>query len=411
MAIGSDDDDEVAFSTAVVEVQRRHGTVRVAEARPNGPGQFRIQCRRFMFTYATHLNKPEYVNWFQQLTRKIPLFIRLAHETGDESVPYIHTHVLIDMGSVYNKRDATTFFDFPAPPEYVDRLGIPRDTIHPHFKMYPSARAFDDCKGYLSKQDPDNADLASFVRRNQRHRGRQSESDATAPGVVEAIWDAPTIQEALRRNVERVTDASGILQIYQHRPEEGEVDPHLPYDELWAWQRELVDEVTPRAIPHDGKVIWYYDPNGQHGKGRVQEYLEDAVLDETGNRKWLCIAGSCSSRHVMLHAHNERRAGWTGHGVCIDVTRTRSHNDELYTIIELFLNARWTVSMYQTGRGRIPSPWVVVFANFWPKVDALSTSRWVIRELVGRQREEPEVQPRDIYYMEHAAAPRVWGHN
>lgn len=377
---------------------RPGGTTRVTAPEPEAPAagrKFRLQGRRFLFTYATHLVKAEYINWFQQLTHRIPVFIRLAHETGDESVPYNHTHVAIDMGSVYNKRDATTFFDYPAPPEYVDRHGVPRDTIHPMMKNLPSAKAFDDAKGYLSKEDPENSDLAEFVRRG---RSNERGDSATQPGLVDAIWDAPTVQEALRRNVADVREASGVLQIYQHRPETGEVDPHLTLEELWPWQRQLVDEVAPRAIPHDGKVIWYYDPEGQHGKGRVQEYLEDAVLDDAGNRKWLCIAGSCSSRHVMLHAHNERRAGWTGHGVCIDVTRTRSHNDELYTIIELFLNARWTVSMYQTGRGRIPSPHVLVFANFWPRIDALSTSRWIIRELVGPQRQQPEVVPRDIHY-------------
>lgn len=415
----SSDEEVVSFAEAREDAARRRagakilasiavqrgpsGSVRTSAPapEPETPDEepkktFRLQGRRFMFTYATHLGKEEYINWFQQLTHRIPVFIRLAHETGDESVPYNHTHVVIDMGSVYNKRDATTFFDFPAPPEYVDRNGVPRDTIHPNIKTLPSARAFDDAKGYLSKQDPDNEDLASFVRRERRNQG--SDRDRNTGSLVEQIWEATTIQDALRLNVAELRDATGVLQIYQHRPETGEVDPHLTREELWPWQAQLVNEVGPRAIPHHGKVIWYFDPDGQHGKGRVQEYLEDAVLDSDGARKWLCIAGSCSSRHVMLHAHNERRAGWTGHGVCIDVTRTRSHNDELYTIIELFLNARWTVSMYNTGRGRIPSPWVIVFANFWPRIDALSTSRWVLRELSGPQGENPEVIDRDIDY-------------
>jgi hypothetical protein len=380
---------------------RRRADERIMEAlrtemeeREKEKRAYRVQGRRFLFTYATHLPKEEFVHWFQQLTHRIPVFIRLAHETGDETVPYNHTHVLIDMGTVFNKRDATEFFDFPAPPEYVDRNGVARSTIHPNIKNIPSAKAFDDAKGYLSKEDAANQDLACFVRRS----GRDDRGDRSAGGIVDTIWASPTVQDALRQNVGDVREAAGVLQIYQHRPEQGEVDAPLAREELWKWQLELVDEVHGRAVAHNGKVIWYYDPEGQHGKGRVQEYLEETEKDESGNRKWLCIAGSCSSRHVMLHAHNERRAGWTGHGVCIDVTRTRAHNDELYTIIELFLNGRWTVSMYNTGRGRICTPWVVVFANFWPRIDALSTSRWILRELVGDQGKEPIVTRRSIRY-------------
>lgn len=358
--------------------------------------EFRLQGRRFMFTYATHLNKEEWIRWFSQVTHRVPEFIRCAHERADEECPYEHTHIIIDMGTVYNKRDATRAFDYPAPAGYVDRHGRRKEFLHPHFKSLPSAKAFDDAKGYLSKEDPANEDLAHFRRPETRGGVSRNQADSD---LVERIWRANSLQDALRDNVEKVGDTLGIVQLYRYRPATESNLPQLAPEEMWAWQRELVEEVRTPAVPHNGKVIWYFDHDGQHGKERIQKYLVMEDKDEHGRRKWWRNTGSCSTKHVLQAAKDVLRSGWTGHGVLIDMPRARAVNDELYNIIEQFLNGVFTSSMYEGGTVEMPwTPWVIVFANFWPKISALSTSRWVLRELVGPQRQEPELFHRDVNY-------------
>ena len=56
----------------------------------------KIANRRLLLTYKTHLDKDAWIEWLTTKTGLTPDFVRLAHETGDKTNPYNHTHCVID---------------------------------------------------------------------------------------------------------------------------------------------------------------------------------------------------------------------------------------------------------------------------------------------------------------------------
>ena len=71
----------------------------------------KIANRRILLTYKTHLDKDAWIEWISTKTRITPDFVRLAHETGDKTNPYNHTHCVIDFGKVFQTVNMS-YFDY-----------------------------------------------------------------------------------------------------------------------------------------------------------------------------------------------------------------------------------------------------------------------------------------------------------
>ena len=71
----------------------------------------KIANRRLLLTYKTHLDKDAWIEWLTTKTRIAPDFVRLAHETGDKTNPYNHTHCVIDFGKVFQTINMS-YFDY-----------------------------------------------------------------------------------------------------------------------------------------------------------------------------------------------------------------------------------------------------------------------------------------------------------
>ena len=104
----------------------------------------KIANRRLLLTYKTHLDKDAWIEWLTTKTKITPDFVRLAHETGDKTNPYNHTHCVIDFGKVFQSINMS-YFDY--------------ENIHPHIRVLKSAKALKDAKTYIAKEDPANKDL------------------------------------------------------------------------------------------------------------------------------------------------------------------------------------------------------------------------------------------------------------
>ena len=157
---------------------------------PPAPGDVfsktKIANRRILLTYKTHLDKDAWIEWISTKTSITPDFVRLAHETGDKTNPYNHTHCVIDFGKVFQTVNMS-YFDY--------------ENIHPHIRVLKNAKALKDAKTYIAKEDPANKDLLV----------------ETTP-VADIVWSKDSLQEALRM-AKKPSDATGIIALYNAKSE------------------------------------------------------------------------------------------------------------------------------------------------------------------------------------------------
>lgn len=300
--------------------------------------------RRALLTYKTHLDKDLWIEWITDKTGFAPDFVRLAHELGDSTCSYEHTHVVIDFGKAFQTTNMR-YFDY--------------ENIHPHIRVLKNAKALADAKTYIAKEDPTNKDL--LVEKTH---------------IADMVWDKPTLREALRM-AKKPSDATGIIALFNAK------DDSLPTLPEWRlpkqdWQLELINKFEPPTHAHNArKVHWYYDEIGGTGKSIVADYL--AITEP---QKWFTTGAFGNAKDasvIILHAIQQ---GWNGHGIIIDLPRQAESNVGFYQVIEDLKNGRITSQKY-AGKvkyiGTIPH--VIVFANWKPNFSKLSLDRWVLHHI------------------------------
>lgn len=331
---------------------------------------FRFQRKYAMFTYKSHIPKDAYKLWLENRTHRVCDFIRLAHETADANHPYIHTHALVDFGKAFSTRNCH-FFCWPTEDkELQDSCG----GIHCNIRFYNLKSVFESVKNYIAKEDPDNADL---------------KVDNTF--LVDRVHAAPSAIQALRDHVTRPGDVSGILQLYNMRPE-----PELTVCDRpnFPWHRDLLQELESSTRGPLRLIRWYYDPVGGTGKSWLIKYLEDNYRDPI---LWTALSGLENARETANLLVNARSQGWTGFGVLIDLSRAFEFGKVLYSILESLKNGRLSSTKYQGARLRLDGePWLIVMSNFWPQVGNMSMDRWDIREILP----DRTAVPRHPHYRE-----------
>lgn len=314
------------------------------EMRENASG-FRIQAKAYLLTYKTHLDKGELETFLTQTGghRSTKTFLA-AHETGDTSCPYLHTHVLVEFPKAVRSRDCR-IFDF--------------DGIHPNIKVLNGAKAVRDAEVYLCKEDVANADRLS------------------QPTLIDKILSAPSAIEACRRVAEKPGDIGGILMGYGLKVVEmklpDSIDPNTR-----PWQKEMLEICKKTAHPRH--IYWLFDEIGLTGKSSFSNYLEDELEDDEVKR-WFCLADVSNTKEVAHQVLTACSQGWNGHGVVVDLSRSFEHSSAVYTVLENLKNGRMTSVKYQGGRVRMAPPHVIVMANWWPDITRLSADRWKIREI------------------------------
>jgi len=298
---------------------------------------FRFQNKYTLLTYKTHIQKKIFITWIMQLIPSIT-WIRLAHETGEEG-EYQHTHVLIDMGKAFQTRNPR-FFDY--------------EDIHPHIKILPNQKAFRDAQVYIGKEDPENQDLKK------------------KPDWKEAVLNSRTTLDAIKYAT-RPGDISGIIQLHGLKKADYRTIPEPPIT-LRKWQQEIVDELHLR--PDNRTIMWLFDREGNCGKTKLAEYLE-----EENPQAYLNASDLGTSRDAATIIENALTMGWSGHCILIDLERCTETHDRMYSYIECIKNGKITTQKYSGRVLRFDKPHVVVLANYPPKYQALSLDRWDVREI------------------------------
>lgn len=332
------------------------------------PGKkFRLQNQYLLLTYKSHIPKSEYIEWFKGMFPGLK-FIRLAHEAPDRDplkCPYQHTHVVVDLGRRPNIFNVHKFcYKYPGVAVKLDKCG----SIHCNIKRLYGSTALEDAKEYIGKEDRENADLKDLrVAKGAR--------------LVERIQSAPSQNIALKQNLKRLGDAAAIIAIYGCRPS---MTPtvRIPDRPDKPWQVELLEEVEDKDCPpYHREIIWYVDYRGKTGKSWFSRYMSRAKQHEDGTFDWLCLSGINEDKEAAHQLKEAMDSGFTCKGFILDFARQFEFCEKFYKYIEDFKNGEVTSTKYRGGRLHFNTPWIIVFANFWPKVKKMSTDRWDIRKI------------------------------
>lgn len=292
---------------------------------------FRLQNNRLFLTYKTHLNKAEFKTWFNSKFKGTKE-LEMAHETGNENVPYEHTHVLVHFGRMFKSQNCRIF---------------DKGDIHPNIRKVLSNTHWDNLLNYLAKEDPENAHLKR------------------KPSIVIKIWGYDSIQDALTGCVQKPSDALGVVSLWEHRPKkEIEVNPLI-----WKWQFDLFEFL--KSKPNGRGILWYYDSITSMGKTDFTRYMFANYPDD-----YLAVSTLGGVRDFATIIEGAIDRGWTSHCLIIDLPRD-CQNKSIYEPLETALNGFSTSTKYRGKSTLLNKPHVVVFANFLPCCSRMSPNRWV----------------------------------
>lgn len=304
-------------------------------------GGFRIQGTYFLLTYKTHVDKNAYKLWLEGVWPVQEVII--AHEKGDEEVPYEHSHVYIKWQKkidIKGTRDVCRRFDY--------------EGIHPNIKNITNWRQVDRVKNYLAKEDPENAQYRSSK-------------------FYLKIREAESVAEVLR-GCERPSDVLGSITAYKALAEEEDLSAWR-LSELKPWQAEL-DAILDEPAD-DRSIVWYCDRVGGAGKTAFCKHYVAKRPDEV---QYFTSFNGINNVAQAIISHKER-TGRLPKVLFLNLTREQEEL-KIYGPLEAMKDGILSTTKYSGGELRFgQSPHIVVMANWMPRLEAMSMDRWRIKEL------------------------------
>lgn len=299
--------------------------------------KFRLNSKKVFLTYKDHLPKQEYIKWIEEHVKQIPKIIEIAHETGDEKVPYLHSHVAIEFPKAIDTKS----------PRYFDYNGI-----HPNLKRITSNKQWINSLKYLAKEDPECAHLDGLVGQS----------------IAEDVWEKETIQDAVKL-AEKFSDVTGIIALYALRRNMNIEPDKIEYH---PWQIEL-NEILETKPTNNRKIYWYCDVKGGGGK---TTYARNLFIKEPNKYAYVAQCGGGKDfATILLNAIN---AGWNGHCIFFNLTRDAEYKS-IYTPLEMVKDGITNTIKYNGVAFAFPRPHIIVFSNWLPNTHAMSEDRWIIK--------------------------------
>lgn len=309
-----------------------------------GNKSFRFQNQRAMLTYKSHLDKTAFVDFLSKKWEYKSCYV--AHEKGDSSHGYDHTHVVVDFGKSKQTKNCR-FFDF--------------ENIHPNISIIKSKLAFKISCKYICKEDK-----TVIINKDDE----MAEADK--------IWSFKSLAEALRHY--SLDSAMKVIAVWQHKPFELP-EPDLHEEDFYPWQVEMKKRLEE---PATGRItIWAYEVKGNVGKTVFAKHMCLTYPDK-------CIMFNSIGK-LSDFANNMQtfyKLGWRGDTVFLNLSRAYSDRDNLYEACEQITDGFITCTKYTGGCLWLTKMHIVVFANFAPKTNStktLSADRWEIYEIEGTQ--------------------------
>lgn len=151
-------------------------------------------------------------------------------------------------------------------------------------------------------------------------------------------------------------------------------DP-LEGKDLYPYQEKILKLLE--SDPDERSVYWFWEEEGGVGKSALVKHIylkyTDRVVIATGK-------GNDVRNQVNLHVNGNVKNGIEPRELDIailDISRT-VEDYVSYEVIEQIKNGLLYSGKYEGGACCFNSPHVLVFANFEPKYDALSSDRWKV---------------------------------
>lgn len=346
-------------------------------------GKFLFENQKVMLTYGsktnpTHIDKEAFVDWAKKLfPMKELIFVRVAHETGDDINPYLHTHALLQWSAAPRTKDSRKF-DFTMPDGSIR---------HPHIKKVKTELHLKRAKKYLGKEDPENADLwnSAITWQDELMECLEDESELVAmartPQQIQGLREARNIMLKKKKNDEKasfepLTDLSRWQWKLWNRLNEtsfGEL-PSVKFknnDKEGEW-----DSDTSFEMKGDGRIartiITIYNPEGRSLKTVCVKKL---VASDPA--RFLAMQGISKARDITTQLSTALKNGWKGDTILINLTR-QAADHKIYNSIEMCCDGLITTEKWIGETESWTCRNVVIFTNFMPNINAVTVDRWEI---------------------------------
>lgn len=338
-------------------------------------GKFRLSARQVHATYKTHLDKAKFAEFLRSLCSSTGEVdeLYMAHESGDDFVPYPHTHVVWKLGFTPNWKNARKL-DF--------------NDIHPHIQVLKTKAHWDNAVRYLAKEDPANKHLKDYRTRKPHEKIDPSktlkENIEASELPVKSYYDIKLIHEA--KTMDTFTDRQlEVAELYMKNIKDRYI---LKPEDLYKWQKSLM-EILEEPCTDTRTIHWYYDKKGRVGKSAFFDFVEDYFGPVA-----LCLNGVGVGDQHALFAIKESITNktWKQGILMINLVRNELDHKTTYNIIEKIKDGKFTSTKYKALKVTLDHiPHVVVFANKPPNLkDSLSEDRWRIIEIRPNDCTKPE---------------------
>nr|WAE42914.1 MAG: replication associated protein [Cressdnaviricota sp.] len=321
---------------------------------------FKIQNQRLLLTYARtsveDVESKEHLAEFIRTKCKRPNAIVIVaeehHKDGME-----HIHVAVDFRKRFQSQNVRIF-------DYEDR--------HPNIRKILSMTHWANVRVYLAKEDKE-------VKVNGRCK------DAAK------VWNCTSMAEAMTVGV----DPLRAKILYECKDEEER--PPMIRDNM-AWYED-VDECIARKKYR--KINWFCDKVGNTGKTRYCRWALDRPQKDV-----LAMKLIARDTDFNFFIAEERKKGWTGEVLILDLPRNMADRDSIYSGIETIKDGFGNSGKYTCPSFRLDNCVVIVFANWLPKFEKLSLDRWKVFHIVSK-----DERARGLNLKEARALSKRWGSN
>lgn len=331
--------------------------------------KFRLKSGKYFLSFLfDHFDKDQLIEYYDDIFKE-NRFIRCAHYTIDipvDSIDDVFTDEAIKNKILDSLDEEDEKFEMKITYMLIDATGSKMDIKNPDILNFEevtpivekikSVSDFDKVKVWFGKIDPSNSDL-----RPPRP-------------LYELVAECKTLKEALIKYANDPKDIGGIKQLFEITRRDAQLK-ETTYTPTLPWQLRLLAERI-NVKPDYRKITWYYDPVGDSGKTSIGRYLRINYPSD-----WMSHNDLGTMYHASTIITNDIQAGWTQHGICINLTRGAENHKSFYQVLESIKDGQITAMKYSGGTTIFNSPHLIVFSNFLPKVQYMSKDRWDIREI------------------------------
>lgn len=330
-----------------------------SQEEPVTGGKFQVKNQKFLLTFRSHIDKSLMREFLESIKNKGLRKFYMAHETGDETTPYPHSHVVVDFGFRFDSTCARVF-DFSG--------------IHPHIARIKDQRGWKACCKYICKEDKtiqlDPSDEFRIV-------GKLN---------VDCVWEHNTVQEALSE-VTAMKDVIPTIALFNARPKK-QRELRLPFssvEDMRPCQRFIWSKLLEPA--NDRSFHWFGDAYGGSGKTKLMIW---ACHNHPDKCFWSGPGLSVENQTMLLC--NKYEEGWDGDVIFINLARAKTEQSEmkhLYTFCENLKDGVLVHGKYSGAMMLVNPPHVCIFANVFPDLRTATPDRFDVYEITRSGFVEP----------------------